>query len=86
MGEVHPGTIRLQLIPQQIYNANVYLCNSALFLAEASQKTLEKLSGDEALLPKYSTSSLYKTINRNNHYLRETAYTIRENGLSSRVR
>jgi tetratricopeptide (TPR) repeat protein len=63
---------------QQLYNAHLYLTNSALHIAEKTQRSLEMLSIDatQDRLPNLEISPLYELIQQNEGYLLSHAFTI----------
>jgi tetratricopeptide (TPR) repeat protein len=66
---------------QQLYNAHLYLTNSALHIAEETQRSLEKLSiaATQDRLPNLEISPLYELIQQNEGYLLSHALTIYSN-------
>ena len=67
-----------KLNDQQLYNAYLYLYNSALYIAQEAQEDVQKYASQEiqAGSPQLQMSSLYETIQRNEDYLKENAFTI----------
>lgn len=63
---------------QQVYNAHLYLANSALFIAKETQDSLKglELNVNKENLPNYETSPLFDLIARNELYLANNAYTV----------
>jgi hypothetical protein len=63
---------------QQLYNAQVYITNSYLYLAEEASKTLKEWETDELVerIPSYERSSLYELINQHERYLTSHAFTV----------
>jgi tetratricopeptide (TPR) repeat protein len=70
-----------RLNDQQLYNAHLYLTNSALHIAEKTQRSLEKLSiaATQDRLPNLEISALYELIQQNEGYLLSHAFTIYSN-------
>jgi tetratricopeptide (TPR) repeat protein len=66
---------------QQLYNAHLYLTNSALHIAEETQSSLKKLSiaVTQDRLPNLEISALYDLIQQNEGYLLNHAFTIISN-------
>lgn len=66
------------LTPQQIYNATLYLSNSALYIAKEAQESLEKIDGDvnKAGVANVEMSPLYEIIANNEEYLHHHAFTM----------
>lgn len=69
---------RHALNSQQRYNASLYLCNSALYVAEFAQKSLAEIEGEveHENSVNLELSPLYKVIARNETYLQNNAYTM----------
>lgn len=67
-----------QLNQQQLYNTHLYITNSALYLADESNKRLKKWETVELLnqVPNYERSSLYEIINSNETYFSNHAFTV----------
>lgn len=67
-----------KLSKQQMYNTQLYLSNSALYIAQESQKILEDLEDEENLknAPQLPISALFERIQSNEKYLVENAFTI----------
>lgn len=63
---------------QQVYNAHLYLTNSALHIAQQTQAKIEKLSShaDLGRVPNLEQSPLYYLINKNEQYLSSHAFKI----------
>ena len=66
------------LTPQQMYNANLYLSSSALYIAKDAQKASDKVEGDinKTTISNLELSPLYEIITQNEKYLRSHAFTI----------
>ena len=61
---------------QQLYNAHLYLGNSALYIAQEAQESLQTLETKENQehAPKLQMSPLYEIIQRNEGYIEENAF------------
>lgn len=70
--------VEYKLSKQQLYNTQLYLSNSALYIAQEAQKRLEDFEGEENLqnAPQLPMSSLFEMIQSNEKYLVENAFTI----------
>ena len=60
---------------RQLFNAHLYLTNSALYVANQSYQNMEKLEwkGSEQL-PEYEISPIYEILSQNDHYLLSQAF------------
>lgn len=69
---------RYKLNRQQLFNGNVYLANSALYIAEEAKSSLKEIESEAlmASLPSYKRSSLYDLIFENEKILAENAFFI----------
>lgn len=69
---------------QQLFHAQMYLTNSALYVANRSYKEMEKLNwGDADMLPDYEISPIYAILCKNENYLRSHAfYKVKKNQIS----
>ncbi|WP_164669399.1 hypothetical protein [Virgibacillus doumboii] len=74
------------LTNQQMYNAQLYLSNSALYIAESAHSSLQTLELDAARenSPKLEMSPLYEIINHNEDYLTANAFTLETSEKESR--
>jgi tetratricopeptide (TPR) repeat protein len=63
---------------QQIYNAHLYLTNSALYIAEEAHQSMEKLQIDvtKSSVPNLEMSPFFEMIKRNEGYLQSHAFTV----------
>lgn len=63
---------------QQMYYANLYLCNSALYIAHHAQESLKTLSSsvEEERIPNLEISPLFEMITQNDRYIHEHAFTM----------
>lgn len=67
----------VQLTDLQQYNAHLYLTNSALYIAQATHQSLDKLSSEDyGPLNNYELSPFFDIITSNEEYLLNKAYTI----------
>ena len=67
-----------KLNTQQLYFANLYLSNSALYIAQKAQKSAELMQDDvhKSKVENFEMSPLYKMIQDNESYLKKHAFTI----------
>ncbi|MEH6948836.1 hypothetical protein V7068_17555 [Bacillus sp. JJ634] len=69
---------KYKLNDQQMYNAHLYLSNSAFYMVQKAQDTLQKLRNEENAerAPHLEMSPLYEMITQNEGYLAANAFTI----------
>lgn len=67
-----------KLSPQQLYNAGLYLSNSALYIAKQAQASLEKVEGivNKTAISNLELSPLYEIITQNEAYLLNHAFSM----------
>jgi tetratricopeptide (TPR) repeat protein len=72
------SNLEYQLNNQQLYNAHLYLTNSALYIAKEAQRSLERLPvvPNQAGVSNLAMSPFYEVIQRNEGYLQSQAFTI----------
>ncbi|KAA9022859.1 tetratricopeptide repeat protein [Niallia endozanthoxylica] len=63
---------------QQLYNAYLYITNSALYMANQANTLIKEIESEEliAQAPSYEQSNLFQLINQNEEFLASSAFTV----------
>jgi len=67
-----------RLNQQQVYNAYLYITNSALYMADQAHTSIKEIESEEliAQAPSYEQSNLFQLINQNEEFLASSAFTV----------